>query len=180
MLIVLTGNGKGKTSSAIGTAIRSAGWKNKTSIIFFDKGGDHYGEQFFLEKCPMTNSEPSMIDVFRFGNPRFNEESQTFRFENTEEDAAEATRAAAKLLTLYTKGYFLIVADELINCLNLGLLDEPTVRNLIEKCPKETHLLLTGRNAPSWLIEKADLVSEVTEVKHYYKKIGKPIKGIDY
>ena len=86
-----------------------------------------------------------------------------------------------KIYTLYKGDAFLIVADELISCLDLGLTDEPAVRKLVDAHPAETHLILTGRNAPEWLIEKADLVSEINEIKHYHRKNkGKAIKGLDY
>ncbi len=174
MLLIITGNGKGKTTSAIGTAIRSIGWGKKTALIFFDKGGSHYGEQNIFDLLQ------EQISVLRFGQQRFNEKSQKFRFENTKEDKKEAKKGIEAVLTLYNKTYDLIICDELINCLNLGLASEKSVRNLIDKCPTKTNLILTGRNAPKWMIEKADLVSEVKEVKHYYKKVKKAIKGIDY
>ena len=130
--------------------------------------------------------------MFRFGKKRFDEKSKKFRFKNTEDDKKEAKLAIQKIHDLYKmtkrrndemtkqQGYFLIIADELINCLNLGLADEPSIRELIDKCPSDTHLILTGRNAPEWMIEKADLVSEIQEVKHYFKSESKAIKGLDY
>ncbi len=193
MILINTGNGKGKTTSAIGTAIRSAGWNRKTAIIFFDKGGDHYGEQkiFDFLQSAVSSQEPREqtancklptvnLAVFRFGKQRFDEASKTFRFENTPDDKVEVQKGIDKLLTLYKGGYFLIVADELINCLNLNLTEESVVRNLVDNCPIDTHLLLTGRNVPEWLAEKADLVSEIKEVKHYFKKGQQAIKGLDY
>ncbi len=185
MFLIITGNGKGKTTSAIGTAIRGLGWGKKVALVNFDKGGSHYGEQHILEKL-------QGIDVFRFGKKRFDEKSKKFRFKNTEDDKKEAKLAIQKIHDLYKmtkrrndemtkqQGYFLIIADELINCLNLGLADEPSIRELIDKCPSDTHLILTGRNAPEWMIEKADLVSEIQEVKHYFKSEGQAIKGLDY
>lgn len=174
MILILTGNGKGKTTSALGTALRAAGWAYKTAIVFFDKGGAHYGEQNAL------NELAGKIDVFRFGLPRFDEKSKTFRFDSVPGDLKQADAGIDKVLELYTKGYFLIVADELINALNLGLASEERVRELVKKCPPTTHLLLTGRNVPDWLAEKADLISEVKEVKHYFKNGQDAIKGIDY
>ncbi|PIZ74216.1 cob(I)yrinic acid a,c-diamide adenosyltransferase, partial [Candidatus Peregrinibacteria bacterium CG_4_10_14_0_2_um_filter_43_11] len=154
MIIVITGNGKGKTTGAIGTAIRGSGWGFKVAYIAFDKGGSHYGEQ------PIFDFLQDKIDVFRFGLPRFDEHQKTFRFENTVTDKEEAIKAIQKVLELYADHYFSIVCDEVINCMNLGLLEESDVKKLIDECPQETHLILTGRNAPDWLIEKADLVSE--------------------
>lgn len=174
MLGIITGNGKGKTTSAIGTAIRSAGWDYKTAIVFFDKGGSHYGEQMILDQLQ------GKIDTFRFGLERFDEKNQRFRFENTPADEEEAVRGIQKVRELYKNDYRLIICDEVINCLNLGLLAEDQVRDMIEVCPPDTHLYLTGRNVPEWMAEKADLISEVKEVKHHYKKVKKAIKGIDY
>lgn len=174
MILIITGNGKGKTTSALGTAMRACGWEKRVAIVFFDKGGSHYGEQnilgFLQEK----------IQLLRFGLPRFDEEAKTFRFENTEEDCKEAEKGLMAVRELFLGNYFLIVCDEIINCLNLGLLDEVAVRKLVEDCPADTHLVLTGRNCPDWLKEKADLVSEVKEVKHYFKKGQGAIKGLDY
>lgn len=175
MILIITGNGKGKTTSAIGTAIRGLGWGKKVAIVHFDKGGSHYGEQNIFDLLQ------DKLDVFRYGQGRFNESEQTFRFENTPEDKVEVQKGIEKLYTLYKEGYFLIVADELINCMNLGLTTESVVRELVDTCPSETHLMITGRKTPEWLIEKADLVSEVNEIKHYHKKNkGKAIKGLDY
>lgn len=181
MIFVITGNGKGKTTSALGTAVRAAGWGKPVAVVFFDKGGSHYGENRILKKI-------QEIDVFRFGLKRFDpaaslgtgEKSKTFRFENTEKDRKEAEAALKKVRKLYNKDYFLIVADELINGLNLDLLDELAVRDLINECPNDVHLILTGRNAPDWLIEKADLVSDVNEIKHYFRDGESAIKGLDY
>jgi len=174
MILVVTGNGKGKTTSAIGTAVRGLGWGKRVSMVFFDKGGSHYGERHVFGFL-----QPKM-DVFAFGLERFDEAKQTFRFENLPGDFEEAEKALAKVRELLPQNYFLIVADELINAMNLGLVNESEVQKLVESCPAETHLLLTGRNAPAWLIEKADMVSEIKEVKHHYKKAKKAIKGIDY
>ncbi len=174
MILIITGNGKGKTTSAIGTAIRSIGWGKKTSMVCFDKGGSHYGEQ------QIFNLLQEKIDIFRFGKKRFDEKTKTFRLDNTNEDMAEIKKAIDKDLDLLGDNYHLIICDELITCLDIGLIDKESTKNLIDKCPSTTNLILTGRNAPGWLIKKADLVSEVKEVKHYLKKTGKTIKGLDY
>jgi len=175
MILVMTGNGKGKTTSAIGTAIRGLGWGKKVAMVHFDKGGSHYGEQHIYEILQDS------FTVHRYGQQRFDEGKQTFRFENTEADKADVQKGIDKIYTLYKEKYFLIIADELISCMNLGLTDKTAVQELVDACPSSTHLILTGRNAPAWLIEKADLVSEVKDIKHYHKKNkGKAIKGLDY
>ncbi|MBU0577968.1 cob(I)yrinic acid a,c-diamide adenosyltransferase [Patescibacteria group bacterium] len=188
MILVITGDGKGKTTSSLGTAIRAAGWNKAVSIVFFDKGGEHYGEQNILDQLK------DKIDVFRFGHDRFNEKTQEFRFANTRSDENEAKKGIEKIYTLYnkkfkiqnskfknsTKGYFLIVADEILTCIKTGLLSDSAVHDLVDKCPKNVHLVLTGRSAPDWLIKKADLVSDVNEVKHYSTREGRAIKGLDF
>ena len=175
MILVITGNGKGKTTSALGTAIRAVGWGNRVAVVFFDKGGNHYGEQNIL------NLLQDKIDFYRFGLERFDEETGVFRFRNTEADKKEAKYGIEKVLSLYEGKYFLIIADELIACLNNGLVTDADVRDLVNRCPEETHLLLTGRNAPDWLIKEADMVSDVKEVKHYFEEKGTlAVKGLDY
>jgi cob(I)alamin adenosyltransferase len=174
MILIITGNGKGKTTSALGTLIRASGWGKRTAVVFFDKGGSHYGEENIL------NLLQEKIHTFRFGLKRFDEKTKKFRLKNIDGDFSEVKKGIKKILTLYKGGYFLIVCDELVTCLSCGLTDKAAVQDLIGKCPKDTHLVLTGRNAPKWLIEKADLVSEVNEVKHYFKKGIEAVKGLDY
>lgn len=174
MILVITGNGKGKTTSALGTALRACGWGKKVVIAFFDKGGSHYGEENTL------NLLQEKIDILRFGLPRFDEQTETFRFESTPEDIKEAKKGLKAVKELLLQEYFFVVADELITCLNVGLLDEADVQGLVADCPEGTHLILTGRNCPDWLREKADLVSEINDEKHYFSKGQGAIKGLDY
>ena len=174
MILVITGNGKGKTTSALGTALRASGWGKKVAIAFFDKGGSHYGEQNILELLQ------EKIHILRFGLERFDESAKTFRFENTDADKKEAKKGVEAVIGLFMRSYFLVVCDELINCMNLGLIEKADLEVLLGACPKDTHLILTGRNAPEWLIEKADLVSEVQEIKHYFKEGKDAIKGLDF
>ena len=120
------------------------------------------------------------IDTLRFGKKRFDEKTRQFRFKNTDEDKQEAIAGLKKVRKLFEQNYFLIICDEIINCLNLDLIDELVLRDFIDACPTSTHLILTGRNVPEWLKEKADLVSEVKEIKHYFRKGTDAIKGLDY
>jgi len=174
MILILTGNGKGKTTSALGTAIRASGSQKSVAWVAFDKSESHSGEDHIFKLLQ------EKIDWFKFGKKRFDPKTQTFRFGNTPEDFLEADKALQKTRELLAQKYFLIVADELMSALNTGLLKAPDIRKLIDACPESTHLMLTGRNAPDWLIKKADLVSEIRDVKHYYPKIKKAIEGLDY
>ena len=74
----------------------------------------------------------------------------------------------------------MIVCDEIINCLNLGLLDEDVVKNFVSKLPKNTHFIFTGRHCPDWLKEKADLISEIRDERHYFNQGKKAIEGLDF
>lgn len=174
MILIITGNGKGKTTSALGTAMRAAGWGKKVAVTFFDKGGSHYGEQTILEILQ------GQILTLRFGLERFDENARTFRFDNTQEDKDEAKKGLQTVIELFSEGYFLVVCDEIINCLNLNLVEKEDFLVLLETCPPDTHLILTGRNVPQWLMERADLVSEVKEIKHYFKSGKDAVKGLDY
>ena len=93
MILIITGNGKGKTTSALGTALRACGWEKRVAIVFFDKGGSHYGEQNILDFLQQKKSNPKLnpprrtkfnfagIDTFHFGLERFDPKSKKFRFE---------------------------------------------------------------------------------------------------
>ncbi len=174
MILVIAGNGKGKTTSALGTALRASGWGNRVVIAFFDKGGSHYGEQNILDFLQ------EKIDVKRYGLKRFDEKTRQFRFENRQEDKNEALRGLNEVKKLFSEDYFLVVCDEIINCLNFNLLEKKDLESLINSCPDSTHLILTGRNAPDWLKDRADLVSQIDDVKHYFRKGKDAIKGLDY
>jgi cob(I)alamin adenosyltransferase len=174
MLLVITGNGKGKTTSAIGDAIRAAGWKKKVGIVFFDKGGDHYGEQKILDLLKKH------IKVLRFGRPRFDEVTQTFDYKKDVDDVTEARNALKAAKKLIKQQYFLVVCDEILNCIELGFITITEVQSLIYRLPKKVFVILTGRTAPKSILKKADLISEVKEVKHYFRIKGETIKGIDY
>ena len=179
MILIFTGNGKGKTTAGLGAAIRALGWGFSVRWVYFDKGGSHYGEHHIL-KFLQENFKGASFKFFQFGLPRFNEKKQTFRFENTKADKKEAALALKKVNELKKTKPFLIIGDEIINAMNLGLLPVKNVKALIHSWPKETHLILTGRNAPLWLISAADLVSDVGLKKHYFKNAKKAIKGLEY
>jgi cob(I)alamin adenosyltransferase len=165
---VYTGNGKGKTSAAFGLALRAIGRGLKVYMIQFIKGGFDYGELYAVEKLPN-------FDLKAFGRGEF------IRTEPSKEDirlAEEALKLAEKVL--HGGEYDIVILDEINVALNLKLINLDDVLKLIENKPKRVEIVLTGRNAPEKIIEVADLVTELKEIKHPFSKGHKARKGIEY
>lgn len=177
-LHVYTGSGKGKTTCAAGLAIRAAGAAQRVAFIQFDKGysGDeHYNERRILRSA-------GNIDVYTFGLERLMPDG-TFRFEATPEDIAQAQIALEKARSLVEAGeHFLIICDEAVTCVMTKLLREDEILGLVTlfRNSPAGDLVLTGRGAFPALIEAADLVTEMLEVKHYFRLGVKARPGIDY
>ncbi|MBD3251807.1 cob(I)yrinic acid a,c-diamide adenosyltransferase [Candidatus Uhrbacteria bacterium] len=174
LIQIFTGSGKGKTSIANGMAIRAAGAGLRVAFVSFDKGGDFYHERKILERI-------DGIDLYPTGCVRFNEETRKFRFGVEEQDVQEGSRGLQILRDLYQQlKHDLIILDEINTSTNLGILKELEVLELIDAKPAPIELILTGRDCPESLMEKADLVSEVCSRKHYMM-LGVPArKGLDY
>ena len=157
---IYTGNGKGKTTAALGQAIRAAGHGLKTHIVMFMK--DHpYGELAVLERLKDS------ITVARFGNDAF-----VFRKEPpSEEDLAAAKAGLTHAREAILSGeYDMVVLDEICVTTYFKLLTPEEVVPLLTEKPDGVELILTGRYCPEAWLERADLVSEMKEVKHYYQK----------
>lgn len=177
-LHIYTGDGKGKTTSAIGLAIRAAGAGMKVAIVQFDKGFE--GEEFYHERKILRKIEN--IDLFPTGTLRHNKDG-TFRFDLTEEDLNEAKRGleiSYKLLK--EKKYDLIILDEIIVSIFTKLLTLEDVLNLIRLWREnfENELVLTGRYAPEEIMKEADLITEMKKIKHYFDLGEKAKKGIEF
>jgi cob(I)alamin adenosyltransferase len=166
---VYTGNGKGKTSAAFGLALRAIGRGLEVYIIQFIKGGFDYGELYIADKLPG-------LKLKAFGRGKFVSEK-----EPDKEDvdlAEEALRTAEEAVKSHE--YDVIVLDEVNVALNLRLIKTERVLQLIREKPVQTELVLTGRKAPKEIIEAADLVTEMTEVKHPFNSGFRARKGIEY
>ena len=179
---VFTGDGKGKTTAALGTTIRALAKGKKVAIVYFDKGGTHYSEREFLDwlkdqKYPSGGE----ITFVATGLDRIDPETGRFRFGVLSEDRAEAERgltAAAKIIQ--SGEYDLVVLDEISTTISLGMLDDGPVVKLLKEKPKTLEVICTGRNASPEIIEMADLVTEMKMIKHYYNR-GLPAReGLDY
>lgn len=166
---VYTGNGKGKTSAAFGLALRAVGRGLKVFIIQFIKGGFDYGELYVVSKLPN-------LTLKAFGRGKFVTEKPAGK-----EDVALAGEALALAEEAVRGGrYDVVILDELSVALSLDLISLEEVLKLIKEKPKHVELILTGRDAPEEIVEAADLVTEMKEVKHPYKKGFPARKGIEY
>ncbi len=166
---VYTGDGKGKTSAAFGSALRAIGRGLKVYVIQFIKGGFDYGELYIVEKIPN-------LKLAAFGRGRFVTEVSPH-----EEDvklAREAFELAEKVVQ--SGEYDMVILDEINVALNLKLVKVNEALQLIKSKPKHVELILTGRYAPQKIIEIADLVTEMKEIKHPFTQGVKPRKGIEY
>lgn len=167
MIQVYTGNGKGKTTAALGLALRASGAGLKVYIGQFVKKGS-YGEIKALSKI-------KNIKIEQFGAGCFIKKNPTVKdFQSVKEGFLKVKEIIKK------KSYDLVILDEINVALNLKLLSLEEVIELIKNTPASMELVLTGRNAPSAILKLADLVSEIKDRKHYYQKGVKARKGIEY
>ena len=166
---VLTGGGRGKTTAALGTVIRAVGQGLRVHIIHFMKGTYPYGEHKALAQLPN-------ITVSRFGKLDFVDPNNVQDDERKEaEDALAASREA-----MLSGDYDLIIRDEVNIASGWGLVPVDKVIDLIRDKPEGVELILTGRYADPRLIEIADLVTEMVEIKHPYQRGTKARRGIEY
>ncbi len=166
---VYTGNGKGKTTASLGLALRAAGHNMKVKIIQFMKGSVSYGELKSLKKLG--------VHVTQYGRPDFVDIKNPLRI-----DIEEAEKALEDVSNSASSGKWdIIIADEINVALGFGLIELEKVLNMIHSKHPETELVLTGRMAKEDILECADLVTEMREVKHYYKSEGlNARKGIEH
>ena len=170
LIIITTGQGKGKTTAALGMAIRTLGHKQKVAIIQFIKGGWEPGEALALKI---------------FGDKlKFHACGEGFTWEtqdrNKDIDLVKSSWSKA-LSYIKDQNYKLIILDEIIVAIKLGYIDEDEIIKGINLRPKLTHVVLTGRGATKKLIDSADLVTEMKLIHHPFREQGvKAQKGIEY
>jgi cob(I)alamin adenosyltransferase len=165
---VYTGDGKGKTTAALGLALRAAGHGLRTYFGQFLKGRD-CGEHNALGNC-------DLIEVEQYGGAGWVISGQV---KPGQRARAEQGMAAAREAMLSGR-YDIIVLDEINVAVTLGLLAEEDVLLLLDDRPEEVELILTGRGAPAKLIEQADLVTEMRAVKHYHQQGVQARRGIEH
>jgi cob(I)alamin adenosyltransferase len=169
LIQVYTGNGKGKTSAAFGLALRAIGNGLKVFVIQFIKGGFDYGELHAAKFLPN-------LELRAFGRGKFISKTPP------DKEDVELAREGFELAKNVIEGgnFDVVILDEINVAMHLKLLGVNNVLDLIRNKPKHVELVLTGRNAPSEIVEIADLVTEMREVKHPYALGVQPRKGIEY
>ena len=181
MLQVFTGDGKGKTTAALGTAFRALAKGKRVGIVYFDKGGTHYSERDVLDWCASQNyPSGGSIRYVATGLDRIDPDTGRFRFGVTEEDIAEARRGLAVARQMLSGEYDLVILDEFNSSLLLQMIPDADGRALLDTKPEGMECICTGRGAPEWLKERADLVTEMTLVKHYFYQGASAREGLDY
>lgn len=170
IVMVNTGDGKGKSTAAFGLALRAVGHDKKVMIVQFMKGNDQYGEVQAVRKyLPMIRLEQTGTENF------------VDKYNPEEIDVEEAQRGVALGLEAVKSGdYDLVILDEINVAMDFDLVSVEKVLALIESKAEKTDLLLTGRYAPQSIREVADMVTEMGEIKHHFYA-GFPAKpGIEY
>lgn len=197
---VYTGDGKGKTTAALGVALRAIGQGFKVSIIQFMKGGAYTGE-FISAKNFLVD-----LEIFQFGRPCLKQQKQLklknldlenppftfireeiecgdcrYCFLNDEIQKDYVEKAFKKTYEIINQGrHQLVILDEINLALSYGFLETERVVALIKNKPKDTEIILTGRNAPSEILKVADLVTEMKMHKHYFNEGTPARRGIEY
>lgn len=165
---VYTGEGKGKTTAALGLTLRAVGSGLKVYIGHVMKKGE-YGEMVALKRLGDS------VTAEQFGTGKF------VRGKPDAEDIASAHRGLDAVRAAMLSGaYDLVIADEINVAAALGMLTEQDLLNLIKDRPHQVELVLTGRGAPETVVAAADLVTEMRAVKHYYEKGIQARKGIEH
>lgn len=174
LILVNTGDGKGKTTAALGVALRAVGNGLKVLILQFIKGGAGYGELEGIQSLGSNIEIRPMGNGFIFHKQRDNEEELKAH--------KEAAREAWAMLEgeVQSGNWDLIIMDEINYAIGYQLVEVETVVNMLKKKPDSLHVILTGRNAPPEIIELADTVTEMKMVKHAYQKGIKAAKGIEF
>ena len=172
LVIVYTGNGKGKTTAALGLSLRDIGYGHKVCMLQFIKGSWHYGEMDSSKKLE-PNFEliavgKGFVGILDDNSPR----------EEHEKYAAEALKICRK--KIFSEEYDVVILDEVNYAINLGLIDVKEIIKIIKEKPEKVDLVLTGNHAKKEIIELADLVTEMKEIKHPFKSGIKAKKGIDF
>lgn len=166
---IYTGNGKGKTTAALGLALRAAGHGLRTYFVQFMKG-QSYGELEAVQRLG------GLVTIEQYGHAQFCRMTDP----PAPRDVERARAACARVEEILSgKICDILVADEIITAMAFGLISEENILAIIAKKPAGLELVLTGRGATAALIEAADLVTEMQDIRHYYSKGVLARKGIE-
>jgi cob(I)alamin adenosyltransferase len=172
LIVVYTGPGKGKTTAALGTAFRALGQGLKVLMVQFIKGSWHYGE---LDTAAMLGEDRIKILPMGRGFVKVGAEKP-------DSEDVRMVREAWQFASAQIAGreYDLVILDEINYAVSYKMLDAEEVAGELKRKPEDVHVILTGRNAHPSILEIADLVTEMREVKHPYQKGVLAQRGIDY
>jgi len=172
LTIVYTGSGKGKTTAALGIVLRAIGYSKKVCMIQFIKGSWHYGE---MHSSKRLEPEFELVAIGKGFVGIIDDKSPKEEHERIAREAMSICKEKVK-----SGSYDIIILDEINYAVNLGLVKINDVLEIIQSKPKEVDLILTGNYAKPEIVEMADLVTEMKEIKHPFKKGIKARKGIDF
>jgi cob(I)alamin adenosyltransferase len=172
LVIIFTGDGKGKSSAALGVALRASGHKMYVSVVQFIKGPSAVGEARALERLVPE------VEFVSLGRGFVNCCGDNKPFEDHKQAAEEALAAARQRVR--SGSWDVVVLDEINNAVDLGLVRLADVLDLVRSKPPKLHLVLTGRNAHPDLIAAADMVTEMRDVKHPFARGIGAQRGIDF
>lgn len=172
LVVVITGDGKGKSTSALGMALRACGHGMRVCIIQFMKGDLYSGEWDGIKRMECA------IELHATGKGFCGIQGNPYPWAEHRANAQDAIDLAREKMA--SGRYDLLILDEINNALKLKLADLEQLLDIIHAKPPLMHLVLTGRSAHPQVIELADTVSEVREIKHAYQKGIEPQPGIDY
>lgn len=172
LIVVITGHGKGKTTTAFGLAVRACGHDMRVGIVQFMKGDLYTGEWDGVKKMGCR------VELAATGKGFCGIQGNPYPWSEHRENAQAALGLVRDRME--SGQYDLLILDEINNALHLKLVDLEQVLDILRAKPPLLHLVLTGRDAHPEVIELADTVSEVTEVKHAYRQGIEPQPGIDY
>ena len=169
MIHIYTGNGKGKTTAALGQALRAVGHGLKVLMIQFMKGQINYGELKSARHLPL-------LEIEQFGRAEF------VNPEHPEEIDRELARKAMLRAqqAIQKKRYDMVILDEINVAVHFGLISIGEVLALLKRTPRDVDVVLTGRYMPEQFAEHADLISDIREVKHHFHDGVSARKGIEY
>ncbi|MBF0208269.1 MAG: cob(I)yrinic acid a,c-diamide adenosyltransferase [Oligoflexia bacterium] len=181
LVIVYTGEGKGKTTAALGACYRALGYKHRCAIVQFIKGNNKTGESFFTEALTKMDYANDQIDIHIHTLGRgfvFNHDDHLKNDDDLQ--AAKKAWEVATNLIMFEPRYDLVVLDEITYAFKYDFLNIHDALSLFKKRHQSTSIVITGRNCPQAIIDYADLVTEMRMIKHPYEKGIAAIQGIDY
>ena len=167
IVVLLTGNGKGKSSSAMGMICRALGYEMKVALVRFLKGEQQTGEDLFLD------SNPNVVSAHMESGFTWNTQDQELDKKLANETWLEAEKFLAD------PEINLVVLDEITYMINYNYLNETSILKALSNRPEGQHVVITGRAASEGIIEASDTVSEVKDVKHAFRANIRAQKGID-